>query len=146
MVVVIIPTEPNANPAAKIYFFMIIFLRKFSNIKPKLHFFGRVFFCFFPCQKYALLQFLVKTNARFCSRHFHCGISAAIAHAKQFRVSTSNIQHPTSNFFQYFKIFSTASANSSLGINWSSSFLLNGIGVSIEATRKIGASKSSKQC
>ena len=89
------------------------------------------------------LQFLVKTNARFARAIFTAGFPLQSLTQNEFRVSTSEIHHPTS---QYFKIFSTASANSSLGINWSSSFLLNGIGVSIEATRKIGASKSSKQC
>ncbi len=53
VVVVIIPTEPNANPAAKIYFFIIIFLREVFKYQAKVTlFFGRVFLSFaFPMPK-----------------------------------------------------------------------------------------------
>ena len=44
VVVAIIPTEPNANPAAKIYFFIIIFLREVFKYQAKVTIFLGVYF------------------------------------------------------------------------------------------------------
>ena len=102
VVVAIIPTEPNANPAAKIYFFIIIFLREVFKYQAKVTFFlACIFSLLFPCKKIPRfsLQFLVKTNARFARAIFTAGfpLQSLTQNNSEFQHPSSIIRHPTSN-------------------------------------------------